>query len=89
MIWTALNVITSLAAGVMVFMKLLMWHDKFNCAERVGLALAGAGCVLTIGPILMPHGSPYENWAPILFRFGFIILMAGHVRQYLYKGMRR
>lgn len=87
MIWTVANVIVSVAIGLIVGVKLAVWHRMFNATERFGLGLLGAGCVMTIGPIVA-SGGPFENWAPILFRVGVAILMIGHMKRYLQIGVR-
>lgn len=89
MIWTVLNVAVSVVVGALVAATLIVWHRMSNGTERVGLGLLGAGCIMTIGPILMQHGSPFENWSPLLFRVGIAILMIGHMRRYLRWGVHK
>lgn len=82
MIWTIVNVALSLIVGGIVALKLGLWHWRFNLCERIGMGLLGAGCVLTIGPILLQHGSPYENWSVSLMRFGMAVYFCGRMARH-------
>lgn len=79
MIWTWINIALSVLVASIVSVKLGFWHDRFNLPERVGMSLLGAGCVLTIGPILTPVDSPFEDWAGSLFRLGCAIYFVGRM----------
>lgn len=79
MIWISINVVLSIVVGVIIAIKLTVWIDRFNCPERVGMGLLGAGCILTIGPILLAHGSPYENWSGSLMRIGLATYFLGRM----------
>lgn len=88
MIWTTLIVVVSLAVGALAALKLAVWHRWFSTTERYGLGLLGAGSVMTIAPVLAP-GSPFDQWAPIMFRIGVLVLMAGHILRYRKTGVSR
>lgn len=87
MIWIAINVALSSVVGGIVAVKLALWHARFNLVERVGMGLLGAGCVMTIGPILAPH-SPFENWAGSLFRLGCAIYFCGRMLRHRMEARR-
>lgn len=82
MAWTIINVMLSLVVGIIVAVKLALWHWRFNLGERIGMGLLGAGCVLTIGPILVQGGSPYENWSGSLMRFGLAVYFCGRMARH-------
>ncbi len=81
MIWSCLNVMLSSVVGAVVAVSLFRWPEAFNCPQRVGLGLLGAGCVMTIGPIMIPQGSPFESWSASLFRLGCAIFFIGWMKQ--------
>jgi len=78
MTWIIINVALSSIVGLIVAVKLGLWHERFNQWERVGLGLLGAGCLMTIGPI-MTIGSPFDNWSGSLLRLGLAIYFAGRM----------
>ena len=47
--------------------------------ERIGMGLLGTGALLTIGPILWPEASPFEDWSVALFRLGCVIYLFGRL----------
>lgn len=88
MIWDICLVGTSLTVALLATMKLALWHRQFTAVERYGLGMLGAGCLMTLGPILMT-GSPFDQWAPFLFRIGVLLLMIGHILRYRKRGVSR
>lgn len=77
--WPALNASLSLVVGLLMAYKLAYRHIHFSALERLGMGLLGAGCVMTVGPILWPHESPYENWSGFLMRAGICVYFVGRV----------
>lgn len=77
--WPALNACISLIVGLLMAYKLSHQHMHFSLLERIGMGLLGAGCIMTIGPILWPHDSPYENWSGFLMRVGVCLFFVGRV----------
>lgn len=88
MIWDICLVGTSLTVALLAAVKLALWHRQFNAVERYGLGILGAGCLMTLGPILAT-GSPFDQWAPFLFRIGVLLLMIGHIMRYWKTGVSR
>lgn len=89
MIWPAFNAAVSAVLGLIIAYKLMFLHHRFTLIERVGMGMLGAGCVLTIGPILWPHESPYENWSGFLFRTGCCVFFIGRVIAHDLHGRRQ
>ena len=79
MIWPILNACVSMVVGLIMAYKLAFMHERFTAVERVGMGMLGAGSILTIGPILWAHGSPYENWAAFLMRVGICLYFVGRI----------
>lgn len=88
MIWHIVLVSANLAVALLATLKLALWHAKLNTLERYGLGLLGAGVVMTTGPVLILEG-PFDQWAPLLFRIGVLVLMTGHVLRYRKTGVSR
>lgn len=88
MTWQICLVGLSLAVALLTALKLSLWHARFNAVERYGLGILGAGCLLTLGPILS-SGSPFDQWAPLMFRIGVLVLMIGHIIRYRKAGVAR
>lgn len=84
--WTIALLATFVLIGLLVGIKLAIWHSRFSWMERFGLALIGAGSVMTIGPVLTPGGSPFLDWAPLLRNVGLIFLFIGHIIHYWKSG---
>lgn len=81
MIWVIFNVACSVVAACMVCYLLGRHIDLFNMVEGWGIALIGAGAVLTIGPTitkgLVQGVSPYDDWSGMVLRIGVIIMLFG------------
>ncbi len=84
--WPILNASISLIVGCIMAYKLAYLHDRFSLLERIGMGLLGAGCVMTIGPILVPHDSPYENWSGFLMRLGVCAFFFGRIMAHDLRG---
>lgn len=84
--WEIAIVSVSAIIGGMVGVKLIVWHAHFTALERFGLAMIGAGSIMTIGPVITSGGSPFANWAPLLLRLGVVILFTGHIIRYWKSG---
>lgn len=82
MIWHGFNAAISIVVGLIMAYKLGFLHAHFSTLERVGMGLLGAGCVMTIGPILWPQSSPYESWSGFLMRFGICLFFVGRIVEY-------
>jgi hypothetical protein len=78
-IWAVLNVVASLIVAVIVAFKLCRWPDKFTPMERVGMALVGAGSLMTVGPIISFAPTPFEDWSATLLRGGCAIYFIGRM----------
>lgn len=76
--WPALNASISMVVGLLMAYKLAYRHIHFSLLERVGMGLLGAGCIMTVGPILW-RVSPYENWSGFLMRVGICLFFVGRV----------
>lgn len=82
MMWPALNAAVSLLVGLLMGYKLFCRPDMFSALERLGMGLLGAGSVMTVGPIIWPHESPYENWSGFLLRVGICVFFVGRLLAY-------
>ncbi len=76
--WMALNAATSAMVALLLTYILARWHERFSTIERVGMGLIGAGCLLTMGPILWPYQTPYQDWSASLYRIGCVVFFVGH-----------
>ncbi len=81
-VWMAINASMSAILVAIVGAKLVLWHDHYNAAERIGMGLLGAGCLMTVAPILWPYQSPFQDWAGSLFRFGCAVYFIGRMRRH-------
>lgn len=83
MIWAAINSFASLCVVILASYLLGAHGHRFNWLERVGTGLAGAGSIMTIGPILTKSAiigiSPYDDWSGCLLRFGLAVFLTGVV----------
>ena len=72
-----LNVAGRIILTIGVVVKLGMFREMANPAERYGLGMMGAGSFLTIPIIIMKNGNPFEGWAVSLLTYGAILFIAG------------
>ena len=79
MFWPILNMISGLIVAAIVAYKLAFKGASFTLTERLGMGLAGAGCILTIGPIMYVEPTPYEDWGGTLLRVGCAIYFVGRM----------
>ena len=64
--------------AIAVTYKLTMRADDLTCLERVGMGLAAAGALLSIGPIL-DSTSPFRDWSEVLMRLGMALYFTGRL----------
>ncbi len=87
--WAIVNaVLSSVVFGIVAF-KLAVWHDRFNAMERFGMGLLGAGCLLTLGPILSDGPTPFEDWSGSLLRVGCTLYFIGRILRHRYPAADR
>lgn len=79
MIWPVINVICGLIVAAILTYKLTALVDRFTATDRAGMALIGAGMILTIGPILSSAPTPYEDWSGTLIRVGCVVYFGGRM----------
>lgn len=72
-----LNVAGRIVLTVGVIIKLGMFREMANAAERYGLGMMGAGSFLTIPIIIMKYSNPFEGWAVSLLTYGAILFLGG------------
>lgn len=77
--WPIINMTSSLIVAAIVAYKLGWKPDRFSFMERGGMSLVGAGCILTIGPILYVEPTPYEDWSGTLLRIGCAVYFLGRL----------
>lgn len=72
-----LNVLGRVILTAVVVLKLGMFREMANAAERVGLGMMGAGSFLTIPVILFKDDNPFEGWSISLLTYGAVLFLAG------------
>lgn len=77
-----INFSLSLVIGGILAYKLGWLSQRFSGPEMVGMGFIGAGAILTIGPLLWPGQSPYENWSGTLLRIGLCTYFVGRLIRY-------
>lgn len=71
---------------VLVAFKLVWRYRHLGQMEHLGLALIGGPSLLTTAPILMGKGTPYDDWAGLVFGIGMIMYLSGKlVREWRYQ----
>ncbi|HVQ09516.1 MAG TPA: hypothetical protein VMS43_13880 [Allosphingosinicella sp.] len=79
MFWPVINMIASMIVAGIVTYKLGWRATGFTCMERIGMALTGAGCILSIGPIMWSAQTPFEDWSGTLLRLGCAVYFIGRL----------
>jgi hypothetical protein len=79
MMWMVVNAVLSAIVAGIVFYKLVRLPARFTFTERLGMSLIGAGCLMTIGPILSQSATPFEDWAATLLRVGLVVYFTGRM----------
>jgi hypothetical protein len=80
--WIILNTLFRVGIMVIVAYKLTAYRDMFNCAERIGLGMAGGAAFLTLPQIWAMPDSPFEGWASTVFSAGFFIYLMGRMSRH-------
>lgn len=75
MFWPIVNSVCGLIAAATIGYLLAFPPVSFTLWERIGLGLAGAAMILTVGPILSPAPTPYEDWSTAMLRIGIEIFL--------------
>lgn len=78
-VWPLINVIAGLSVAVILAYRLAREPQLLTVMERIGMGLVGAGCVLTIGPLLSVAPTPYEDWSGTLLRVGCAVFFVGQL----------
>lgn len=71
--WIIFNVALSITVFGLLAYELLVMPERLPIWERVGVGILGAGCLLTVAPILFHEPTPFEDWAASLLRVGVAI----------------
>jgi hypothetical protein len=79
MFWPVLNMICGLIVAAILAYKLALRPASFTLMERAGMGLLGGGMVLTIGPIMAPSPTPFEDWSATLVRLGCVVYFTGRM----------
>lgn len=79
MFWPILNVACGAIVAVILAYRLAIEPHTLTTMERVGMGLFGAGCILTIGPIISVAPTPYEDWSATLLRIGGAVFFIGQL----------
>lgn len=80
-VFATLNVLAStVIAGIVIF-KLTVRVERFTCVERIGMGLAAAGALLTIGPVVHDP-SPFDDWSGVLMRVGMATYFIGRITRH-------
>lgn len=79
MFWPVLNMVASLIVAGIVAFKLARKPGNFTPMERFGMAMVGAGSLLTIGPIMSAAPTPFEDWSGTLLRLGCAVYFVGRL----------
>jgi len=79
MFWPILNVACGSIVAAILTYRLAIEPHTLTLMERVGMGMVGAGCILTIGPIMSVAPTPYEDWSGTLLRIGCAIFFVGQL----------
>jgi hypothetical protein len=72
------NAIGRIILTALVVLKLSMFRDQANLAERLGMGLMGGGSFLTAPVVLLGRGqTPFDDWAGSILIWGGILLISG------------
>jgi hypothetical protein len=84
MFWPVTNMVASLIVAAILVYKLGWKACSFTPIERFGMAAIGAGCIMTIGPLMSVHPTPFEDWAATLLRIGCAVYFVGRLTRHRY-----
>lgn len=79
MVWHLLNMLAGVVVACIVVYTLTAKAWKYTQMERFGAGLVGSGCVLTIGPIMWPGPTPFDDWGGTLLRVGCAVYFLGRL----------
>ncbi|MDF2603028.1 hypothetical protein [Sphingomonas sp.] len=83
MIWISLNATLALLVCGLATYKLLAHFDDFKPIERVGLGIMAGSVLLTLPPLVVEGGTPFDDWSPAALRLGIALYLAGKVERLL------
>ncbi|MEA3044583.1 MAG: hypothetical protein QOH47_2421 [Sphingomonadales bacterium] len=80
--WPIINMASGLLAATILAYMLARKPERFTVVERVGMGAVGAGCILTIGPIMSVAPTPFEDWSGTLLRLGCAVYFVGRMSRH-------
>lgn len=82
MFWPCLNATLGVIVACILVYKLVWRAHRFTWVERLGMGLLGASMILTLGPILSEHPTPFEDWSGTLLRVGCAVYFVGRLTRH-------
>lgn len=84
-----LSALASAGIAATIAWYVAVYYDEISKGERWSLGFVAGGAIMTVGPILIRDGTPYDIWAGLLLRIGLFGFLTARFFRELQTGRKK